>query len=68
MLTRRERDILYLLAQGRTDKQIARSLGLGEATVKFHVAALSETIRAARPRPVRSRAAPTGRARRRRSP
>jgi DNA-binding NarL/FixJ family response regulator len=40
VLTRRQRDILYLLALGKTNVEIARSLGLPEATVKFHLAAL----------------------------
>ena len=62
MLTRRQREILYLLAQGKTNKEIARSLGLPEATVKFHLAALRKA------RKVRSRVVATGRARPRRSP
>jgi DNA-binding NarL/FixJ family response regulator len=62
VLTRRERDILYLLAQGKTNKEIARSLGLPEATVKFQLAALRKA------RLVRSLAVTTGRARPRRSP
>ena len=40
-LNRRQRDVLYQLAQGRTDKQIAVALGLSEETVKVYVAALS---------------------------
>jgi DNA-binding NarL/FixJ family response regulator len=39
-LTRRQRDVLYLIVQGKTSKEIARSLGLAEGTVKIHVAAL----------------------------
>jgi DNA-binding CsgD family transcriptional regulator len=39
-LTRRQRDVLYLIMQGKTNKEIARSLGFGEGTVKIHVAAL----------------------------
>jgi DNA-binding NarL/FixJ family response regulator len=36
-LTERETDVLRLLAQGQSNKQIARSLGIGEKTVKTHV-------------------------------
>ncbi len=36
--TDRETDVLRLLAQGRSNKEIARSLGIGEQTVKTHVA------------------------------
>jgi DNA-binding NarL/FixJ family response regulator len=39
-LTRRQRDVLNLIVQGRSNKEIARSLKLGEGTVKVHVAAL----------------------------
>lgn len=36
-LTERETDVLRLLATGEANKQIARTLGLGEQTVKTHV-------------------------------
>ncbi len=36
-LTEREGDVLKLLAQGQANKQIARSLYIGEKTVKTHV-------------------------------
>lgn len=36
-LTRREREVLTLMANGRTNSQIARDLFLSEATVKTHV-------------------------------
>ncbi|WP_051937439.1 two-component system response regulator NarL [Erwinia sp. 9145] len=36
-LTRRERDILKLIAQGMTNKAIARRLSITESTVKVHV-------------------------------
>ncbi len=36
-LTRREREVLELLAQGLTNRQIGRSLGVTEKTVKTHV-------------------------------
>ena len=44
-LTRRQRDVFSLVVQGRTNKEIARSLGLGEGTVKIHVAALFGKLR-----------------------
>ncbi len=40
LLTRRRRDVLALLVQGRSNKEIARALDLAEGTVKIHVAAL----------------------------
>lgn len=36
-LTSREEDVLDLLAEGGSNKNIARSLGISEATVKMHV-------------------------------
>lgn len=39
-LTPRQRDVLRELAQGRSTKEIARSLDLAEGTVKIHLAAI----------------------------
>jgi DNA-binding NarL/FixJ family response regulator len=39
-LTPRQKDVLELLVEGRTNKEIAESLGIAEATVKLHVSAL----------------------------
>lgn len=36
-LTNRERDCLHLCAQGATQEEIARSLGVAERTVRFHL-------------------------------
>jgi DNA-binding NarL/FixJ family response regulator len=36
-LSPRERDVLRLIAQGRSNRQIARDLAIGEQTVKTHV-------------------------------
>lgn len=36
-LTEREREILVLLAAGRANKEIARVLGISDATVKVHI-------------------------------
>jgi DNA-binding NarL/FixJ family response regulator len=36
-LTDRETDVLRLLAEGQANKEIARSLHIGEKTVKTHV-------------------------------
>ena len=38
-LTARERDVARLIAQGKANRVIARSLGIGERTVEGHVAA-----------------------------
>src|SRR5450759_726741 len=38
--TARQRDVLRLIVQGMSNKEIARALDLGEGTVKVHMAAL----------------------------
>jgi DNA-binding NarL/FixJ family response regulator len=43
-LTRREREVLALLAAGASNKAIARTLGISSHTAKFHVAALTEKL------------------------
>jgi DNA-binding NarL/FixJ family response regulator len=39
-LTRRERDVLDLIAAGQSNKEIAASLGIAERTAKFHVTSI----------------------------
>lgn len=39
-LSMREREVLRLVAAGRSSKQIARSLSITERTVKFHIASI----------------------------
>lgn len=39
-LTPRQRDVLNLLMQGQSNKEIARALDLGHGTIKIHLAAL----------------------------
>jgi DNA-binding NarL/FixJ family response regulator len=47
-LTQREREILTLLEQGMTNKEIARSLGIELATVKNHVHHVLEKLKVSR--------------------
>ncbi|WP_407523114.1 LuxR C-terminal-related transcriptional regulator [Methylobacterium oryzisoli] len=43
-LTPRQRQVLDLIVAGQSNKEIARSLSLGEGTVKIHVAALLKAL------------------------
>jgi len=43
-LTRREREVLGLIAQGRSNKRIAFELGISEKTVKTHVGHVLEKL------------------------
>ena len=47
MLTARQKDVLRLMGQGRSNKQIARDLDLSENTVKIHVAGVLRALGAA---------------------
>ena len=44
-LTKRESEILYLLLQGRSNKEIAFQLGIVERTVEFHVGHILEKLK-----------------------
>jgi PAS domain S-box-containing protein len=46
-LTRRQRQVLDLIAQGRSNKQIARDLGITEGTAKLHVFSLMRLFQVA---------------------
>jgi len=37
LLTRRQKDVIYLLAEGKTNRSIGDYLGLSESTIKVHV-------------------------------
>ncbi len=43
-LTPRERDVLVLMAEGASNKSIARRLGISVHTAKFHVGSLLEKL------------------------
>jgi DNA-binding NarL/FixJ family response regulator len=47
-ITERERQVLQLLANGRSNKEIAAQLGLSPNTVKTHVASLFEKLQVTR--------------------
>jgi LuxR family transcriptional regulator, regulator of acetate metabolism len=47
LLTRRELDVLRLLADGKTNKAIAEALVISDGTVKFHVNSLLRKLRVA---------------------
>ncbi len=44
-LTPRQLEVLALLAEGMSNKEIAQSINLAEGTVKIHVAAVYQTLR-----------------------
>jgi DNA-binding NarL/FixJ family response regulator len=44
-LTERQQQVVALLAQGKSNKQICRDLGLAEATVKVHVTAILRALK-----------------------
>jgi predicted ATPase/DNA-binding CsgD family transcriptional regulator len=45
-LTSRERDIVRLLAEGRSDKEIAAALGIGRRTVSWHLGTIRDKLQA----------------------
>jgi DNA-binding NarL/FixJ family response regulator len=40
LLTRREKEVLQLLAQGLPNKQIAQRIGISENTIKYHISSI----------------------------
>lgn len=59
-LTPREAEVLELLARGQANKTIARTLGISERTVKFHLTALMRKFDAGNRTEVVARAAQQG--------
>lgn len=45
-LSGREREVLELIAKGKSNKEIANDLGITEATVKSHVSAILLRLKA----------------------
>jgi two-component system, NarL family, nitrate/nitrite response regulator NarL len=45
-LSARERDVLFELRQGRSNKEIARNLDIAETTVKLHLRSISDKLEA----------------------
>jgi DNA-binding NarL/FixJ family response regulator len=46
-LSKRQRQVLKGLIEGKSNKEIAQALGIAEGTVKIHLAALFRLLRAA---------------------
>jgi DNA-binding NarL/FixJ family response regulator len=59
-LTEREREVLDLLAQGKSNKQIADTLSITERTAKFHVSAIMSKLGASNRTEAVTRAARRG--------
>jgi DNA-binding NarL/FixJ family response regulator len=43
-MTKRQREVLALIARGKSNKEIARALNIAEATTKIHLAALLRVL------------------------
>jgi len=44
VLTPRQSEVLYMLAQGLSNKQISADLGIAEATTKMHITAIMKSM------------------------